>query len=237
MPLENGRHARARPREAESRAVAAADRAQQERWRAFYRPSNYELPRPDQDPYFARLAAARLDQVRRHYRGGRALDLGCGAGHYALALAAHVEQIIGIDFSPEMVRAASCEARRRSHRHLQFCVANARRIPLPDATVSLVYSFALLYTVPAVEDVVEEVSRVLVPGGVAVLEFGALYSLNTIVSRAMEELARPFHLPVREMQAILTRCGLVMEEDRSFQILPFWGVRPLWMLPLLLPCW
>lgn len=39
------------------------------------------------------------------------LDLGCGAGHTALACANHAARVVGVDVTPEMVGVASCTAR------------------------------------------------------------------------------------------------------------------------------
>ena len=223
------RHDRSDAREIEKRQLA--------KFRFWYTPSSGDYTRNPENSYFARLAAARLDEVKRQYRGGVVLDLCCGAGHQSFALAGSVERIVGVDFSPEMVQAARATAAQRGHANLSFCVANVRQIPLKSESVELVYSFASLYLIPGVEEVVREVARVLKPGGVAIMGFGALYSLNTLVSRAMSDTAEPCHLTVRQMTKTLTDSGLVPIHDRSFQLLPHWGNRPLWMLPLLHPVW
>jgi ubiquinone/menaquinone biosynthesis C-methylase UbiE len=206
------------------------------KYRAYYRPSDYDFAE-DKRAYFARLSAAKLDEVRRHYQGGVVLDLCCGAGQYTLALAGGVQRIVGIDFSPEIVRAAEVEARQQKRTNVAFAVGNARRIPLAAGVVDLAYSFSALYTVPAVEEVVCEVARVLRPGATAVLDFGALYSLNTLVCRTRPETAEPCHLPLGRIYRIHEEAGLTIERDRSFQILPMWGNRPWWIRPLLHPVW
>ncbi len=217
--------------------ASAIEQRQLAKYRSNYKPSDDDFSRTPDNSYFARLAAAKLDEVRRNYQSGVALDLCCGAGYYALALADQIDRIVGVDFSPEKVLAARAAASRQRRTNMDFCVANARQIPIRSASVTMVYSFATLYGIPAVEDVVAEVARVLKPGGTAVLDFGALYSLNTLVSRAMPGTAEPYHLSVRQMTKMLKDSELVPIRDRSFQLLPFWGNRPVWMLPLLHPVW
>jgi 2-polyprenyl-3-methyl-5-hydroxy-6-metoxy-1,4-benzoquinol methylase len=53
-----------------------------------------------------------LDRLRP-LDGARVLDVGCGSGRYCIAYAARgASRVVGIDFSPEMVRLARAHARR-----------------------------------------------------------------------------------------------------------------------------
>lgn len=213
----------------------------EQRQRAVYRfwckPSFLDLERTRDDPYFSKILDIRLSEIRRYYAGGTALDLCCGSGQYAVRLAGEIERIVGIDFSPEMLRVAQESVKEQNRTNISLSVANARRLPLGSETVGLVYSFSSLYYVPAVEQVVAEVARVLRPKGVAILEFGALYSLNTLVSRATPGPAEPCHVPLGRIYRMHEEAGLAIERDRSFQILPMWGNRPWWIRPLLHPVW
>lgn len=79
--------------------------------------------------------------------------------------------------------------------------------------------------------------RIGARGGVAILEFGLLYSLNTLVCKAYPELATPYHVPLRTIHKMLAYAGLTVEEDRGLQLLPLWGDRPRWLGPFLFPFW
>ena len=215
----------------------ALERSQQAKYRFYYSPDGLDhAVRPRHD-YFAKLATRRLELIRHHYRNGPVLDLCCGAGDYLVPVAGFVDAVTGVDFSPELLATARrriVEGRLGNAR----CVAgNARSLPLREASVALVFAFSSLYYVPQVEDVVVECARVLRPGGVALLEFGLLYSLNTVVCRAHPELAVPCHLPLAHVQRALAAAGLTSETDHAFQVLPLWGDRPRWLRPLLHPLW
>ena len=215
----------------------AIEREQQRKYRTCYGPANLDYRSLPSNDYFARLAALRLRLLQERYEGGRILDLGCGAGDYLLPAAQFAEAAIGLDFSPELIAVAQQRATAKGAANVSVAVANGRNIPLRDESISLIFSFSCLYHIPAVDQVIAECARVLRRGGTAILEFGALYSLNTIVCRAYPELAAPCHVPLREFRAMLSRAGLTIEMDRPFQILPLWGNKPWWLRPILHPFW
>ena len=101
---------------------------------------------------------------------GRALDFGCGLGRMTRALAAHFEEVVGVDISEEMIRGA-----RDANRDVEgasFVVNRADDLgQFPDASFDLVYSVIVLQHVPdraAIESYVREFCRILRPGGLAV---------------------------------------------------------------------
>ena len=95
----------------------------------------------------------------------RVLDLGCGIGRLAIALAPHAAEVVGVDVSPGMVR----QAEQRAGDAARFAVANGRDLgEWPDARFDLVVaadSFPYLVRAGIVEEQVAEIARVLVPGG------------------------------------------------------------------------
>jgi SAM-dependent methyltransferase len=109
-------------------------------------------------PYDAALAA--LDPP------SRALDLGTGTGLGAFAIARRFPDavVVGADLAAGMVE----EARRRTPPELadrvRFEVADASRLPYPDASFDLV---ALMNMIPFFD----ELARVVAPGGAVVHSF------------------------------------------------------------------
>jgi len=163
------------------------------------------------------------------------LDLCCGSGLHLLSLAEGIKTGTGIDFSRTFIQKAQQAAGLK--KNIRFLVGNVRQLPFRDQSFGLVYSFSALYHIPGVNEVISEISRIMLPTGKCIVELGNLYSLNTSVCRHYPELAHPCHIPLKHMYEMLDRADLVIREHRAFQILPLWGDRPKWLYPLLHPFW
>jgi tellurite methyltransferase len=99
--------------------------------------------------------------------GGPALDLACGGGRHALALAASGTFVIGLDRSRARLAelAASARARLLRVQPLLADVEAAARIPLASASCGAVLVFRYLH-----RPLSSEIVRVLRPGGVLLYE-------------------------------------------------------------------
>lgn len=95
----------------------------------------------------------------------RALDVATGAGHTAGALLdAGIETVVAADLAPEMVE-TTIEAYGA-----QGIVADAERLPFTDAAIDAVTCRIAAHHFPEPEAFVDEVARVLEPGGVLAFE-------------------------------------------------------------------
>jgi ArsR family transcriptional regulator len=94
-------------------------------------------------------------------------DLGCGTGQAIEQLAPHVQRVIGVDNSPPMLKAARRRLGERANVDLRR--GDLAAVPVDDATCdAAVLILALTYVAdPAV--VLRELSRILKPGGRAVV--------------------------------------------------------------------
>lgn len=187
--------------------------------------------------YSDNLLYDKLQTVRGHYSDGLLLDLCCATGEHLFYFADIAEDCLGIDFSRPYIAAAKEKAITSGLSHVRFEVGDAKSLGLDTGSVSTLYSFSALYTIPDVEVVIQEISRVLRRGGRCVLDLGNSKSLNAICVRNYTELPPTFHVTVAEMRRICERCDLDILEHRSFQILPLWADRPWWLYPLLHPGW
>jgi SAM-dependent methyltransferase len=97
--------------------------------------------------------------------GESVLDLGCGAGHTALALAPNAAQIIALDVTPEMLEVAQQLAGARGITNISFRRGDATVLPFAAESFDLVTSrySAHHYSDPA--KAIDEVARVLRRGG------------------------------------------------------------------------
>jgi len=98
--------------------------------------------------------------------GARALDLATGTGDLAFQLARRSARVIGLDITPAMV--AIADAKPRHGAPIRFVVGDMMALPLPDASVDLVTTGYGLRNVPDLAGALDEMLRVLAPGGRAV---------------------------------------------------------------------
>ena len=101
-------------------------------------------------------------------RGGRVLDLGCGAGTDSLVAAQMVGehgQVTGIDMTPQMLGKAHAAAAESRAANVGFVEGEAERLPFPDESFDVVISNGVIDLIPDKDAVFSELHRVLVPGG------------------------------------------------------------------------
>lgn len=100
--------------------------------------------------------------------GEHVLDVGCGTGTVALAVASRVGagRVVGIDASPEMIDLATAKA-KKAGAGVEFRAAAIESLPFADDSFDLVTSSLMLHHLPAdlKRDGLAEVRRVLKLGG------------------------------------------------------------------------
>src|SRR5690606_832055 len=109
--------------------------------------------------------------------GVRVLEVGCGRGHLAQALAARGADVIGIDANPQ----AEELAENGLVRHM-----NAEDLEFEDAFFALVIAVHAIEHIPPLEQTLSEMVRVLRSGGRAVYIYPAepikgLYAIPTSI--------------------------------------------------------
>jgi SAM-dependent methyltransferase len=106
-----------------------------------------------------------LPLVARHARGARrVLDIGCGEGQVARHLAGLGAEVVGLD--PTHGQVAVARQRAGGPRYLR---ARAEALPCPSGAFDTVVLCLALEHVDAYETAIQEVARVLEPGGRFVL--------------------------------------------------------------------
>jgi ubiquinone/menaquinone biosynthesis C-methylase UbiE len=109
----------------------------------------------------ASATAERIARLLTLQGSERALDVGTGAGAFAIALAPLVAEMVGVDLVPELL----AQARLRSPAEVEYIEADATALPFPAASFDVVCSARTLHHVARPELVLAEMTRVLRPGG------------------------------------------------------------------------
>ncbi|MBI3942363.1 MAG: methyltransferase domain-containing protein [Chloroflexi bacterium] len=100
--------------------------------------------------------------------GEHVVDVGCGAGMDSLIAARMVNptgQVIGIDMTPAMLDKARRVAAEAAIRNVEFRQGFAEALPVPDGWADVVISNGVLNLTPSKIAALEEMARVLRPGG------------------------------------------------------------------------
>ncbi|NLT07371.1 MAG: class I SAM-dependent methyltransferase [Solirubrobacterales bacterium] len=93
--------------------------------------------------------------------GARVLDIGCGGGSGTARLAETARTVTGVDVSPARI----AEALAAHGSSARFLEGDMRRLPLDDDSFDVAVCFEALTHVAEVERVLDELRRVLRPGG------------------------------------------------------------------------
>jgi ubiquinone/menaquinone biosynthesis C-methylase UbiE len=143
----------------------------------------------------------------------RVLDLGCGAGHTALAFAPRVAEVIAVDLAEAMLAQGRRLARERGIGNVDFRLGDVERLALPDASFDVVTSRFSAHHYLAPERALAEAVRVLRPGGTFLLVDSVApeaHGCDTYLN-AIEVLRDPSHVRdhrVSEWEAMFSAAGL-----------------------------
>lgn len=114
-----------------------------------------------------------IDKQLDGRHGLKILDVGTGAGFFALLLTRAGHEVIGIDMSDEMIKHARLNAEQLQLR-AEFCSMNAQRLDFDAGSFDVVISRNLTWTLPDVEGAYREWRRVLKVNGI-LLNFDSDY--------------------------------------------------------------
>jgi len=90
-------------------------------------------------------------------------DLGCGTGAMAAILAPHVQQVIGVDASEEMLDAA--KTRLAASANVELRRGTLEALPIEQNTVDAATMMLVLHHLPSPAQALSEAARILKPGG------------------------------------------------------------------------
>jgi len=167
---------------------------------------------------------ADLGRAAERLRGcANVLDLGCGAGHLAFAVAPGVGAIVACDLSADMLAAVTTEAARRGLPNLTTRRAAAEALPFDDASFDAVCTRFSAHHWADLARGVAEMRRVLKPGGrLIVIDIVAPPSpMFDTHLQAIELLRDPSHVrdhSLAEWGDRLARVGLVIAAHETWRL-------------------
>lgn len=144
--------------------------------------------------------------------GGAVLEIGTGKGRFLVELARHVAAVTTVDIAAEEQQCAQLNARYAGvEEKIQFVVQDAARLPWPDAMFDAAVTMNAVHHIAHFEQVLEEMLRVVKPGGKIVLADFSPRGFQ-IIARAhrAEGKTHPHErYDFRELQRMLRKRGLV----------------------------
>jgi ubiquinone/menaquinone biosynthesis C-methylase UbiE len=171
------------------------------------------------------------DMLRAYLRdidfpaNARVLEVGCGTGPVARALAAwpHVGQVVGVDPSPYLIEKA--RALSADVPNLTFELGDGTALRFEDASADIVILHTVLTHVRSPEAILSEAHRVLRPGGwlgacdgdfsTATLSTGDLDPIQVCVQAFVEGFVHDRWM-VRRMSGLAAKAGFDVSPLRSY---------------------
>ena len=98
-----------------------------------------------------------------------ALEIGCGSGYGSKLIKKHfsADNIMAVDLDERMIRIAN---KRNKDKTIEFRVMDASKLDFPDDSFNAVFDFGIIHHIPNWKDCINEIHRVLKPGGEFILE-------------------------------------------------------------------
>lgn len=137
------------------------------------------------------------------------MDLGCGTGFFTELLSGTYERVIGVDLSPKMLG----YAQENRSVNIKLVAGDAYKLPFQDNSIDCIYSNLVIQWCNPLDPAIEEIFRVLKPGGTFVfstLTDGTLFELKSswrqvdddqhvIDFKMPEEIVEAFNTPISSL--------------------------------------
>jgi SAM-dependent methyltransferase len=152
--------------------------------------------------------------------GKTVLDFGCGSGGNSVLLALRGARVWGLDISDSLLRLARRRLAANDVR-AALLVGSAHELPMPDASVDLVFGIAILHHLD-LDRVGQEVRRVLKPGGRAIFQepirnSAAVRAVRRLIPYRGDDVS-PYERPLTTAELQRFGAGLARGRSRMFAL-------------------
>ena len=167
----------------------------------------------------------------RQHRQEKVLEVGCGTGCDLLQFAKNGALATGVDITPKHVELA----RERVGSAAKVLLGDATHLPFPDASFDYVYSHGVLMHSSEPQKIVEEISRVLRPGGrfnVHVYALVSYFSLLRFLQHGrdwklwIENSRDPVHIDVYTKRSLRRVFRPIPIQIRKYHCKPWSAIAP-----------
>ena len=111
----------------------------------------------------------KLETTRQYFQPDmEVLEIGCGTGTTAIAHAPFVKHILATDLAPRMIEIANEKASAAGIDNVTFEASSVDALDVPDASLDAVMAHNLLHLLEDRRRAIEDIHRMLRPGGVFV---------------------------------------------------------------------
>jgi ubiquinone/menaquinone biosynthesis C-methylase UbiE len=142
----------------------------------------------------------------------RVLDVACGPGLVACAVAPAVREVVGLDLTPAMIEEARRQQQARGVRNVAWQVGDVTELPYPDCAFSVVLSRYAFHHLIDPAEALREMARVCRPGGrVVVADVFVTNDAQGAAYDRMEKLRDPSHvraLKLEELERMFAAAGV-----------------------------
>ena len=132
-------------------------------------PEFFEHIRPWMNPYKFRWIMRRIDAESAQLKGKSLLEVGCGMGYDSLEFIRRGVRVTAVDLSPRAVEFCKQHFQVVGADAQEVRVENALALSFPDESFDAVWSNGVLHASGDTQKAIDEVFRVLKPGGRAII--------------------------------------------------------------------
>ena len=123
------------------------------------------------------------------------LEIGCGFGAFARAVARRARHVTAMDVSPQMINVA--RARSLGYPNLEFVLDDFLRAELPVESYDCIVTLATLHHLP-LKEAIDRIKSLLRPGGVLILH--DMLGASNRIDKALDIFRMPISMAVRLRQ-------------------------------------